>query len=131
MRYRRGDPYHRDRLLKDIAKPAALFVSPVILPVITPPRPLIKALEDRREFNPLGVLRPAAALRRTSRQIVVRNPPNQPARASLPSRLSFSYPPDISLCVRRKERREVLFAKRKARGSHARKRRNWFSFISC
>lgn len=47
-------------------------------------------------------------------------------------RLGFALPERVMRCVQRKERREVLFAKRKTgKGARSPKRRNYWSAISC
>lgn len=53
-------------------------------------------------------------------------------QASFRERLSFADMGRALVCVRRKERREVLFAKRRTgRGSRSRKHRNFYSNIRC
>lgn len=94
-------------------------------------RALVKTIEDRRRFHPLGVLRPPGALRRTSRRVVVSKP--RSAGFFPEPGLSFSVGRDIALCARRKERREIIFAKRKqGKGSRSFKRkRNYWSQVRC
>lgn len=93
-------------------------------------------IEDRRDFHPLDVFRPA---RTWSGQDA---PPVTPSkvsgggnrsRAFVAKGLSFRVPDDVLVCVRRKQRKEVLHALRKVgrgRGG-GRKRRNWWSSITC
>lgn len=92
-------------------------------------RALVRSIEDRRTWHPAGPIRPAGAVSRGSRRIVQGKsvpgffPPNN---------LRFSVPRDVAMCVRRKSRREVMFAKRKTRkGAGASRRRSWFSKIGC
>lgn len=94
--------------------------------------------EDRRQFHPDGVFQSPKVLFPPRSRVVARarqGPKAQnPVRGGLvrfPS-LSFSVPNKVLICVRRKQRKEVLFAKRKAgRGGQKRPRRNWYSEISC
>lgn len=93
--------------------------------------PSVLALEDRRFFAPVDTY-PRAQFHRSAR--IVASPNVNKDRANVvPSRIKFAVPPEVSLCVRRKMRRSVLFAKRlRGKGSRARKRhRNVFSSISC
>lgn len=93
-------------------------------------RALVRSLEDRRTFHPLRDLRPLGSVRKEARRIRV-----APAktRGLYPSAgLRFSDPKLVAKCVRRKERREVLFAsKRTGKGARARRRRDAFSGIGC
>lgn len=92
-------------------------------------RALAKSLEDRRRFHPLGALRPVAAVSRSARRLRI-----TPKRAGFfpEPGLSFSVPREVALCVRRKERREVIFAKRKGgKGARSRRRRNRWSDVRC
>lgn len=93
---------------------------------------LVRSLEDRRTWHPSGPLRPAGALSRSARTLVVER--SGPARWQdpLPGRVQFSVPEKVSGCVRRKERREVLFAKgHGGKGSRRAKRRNNWSDVKC
>lgn len=52
--------------------------------------------------------------------------------AGVPARLQFSAPKKVVLCVKRKMRREVIFAKNKAGGGPRKKpRRTMYSSFSC
>lgn len=97
-------------------------------------RAMVRALEDRRRFHPMRSLRPAAALRRSSRRLLVsQSPTSNLAGRFPPTGLSFAAPRKVAVCVRRKTRREVIFAMRKrGKGAASRKRRrNGFSQIGC
>jgi len=84
----------------------------------------VRSLEDRRLFHPERFRRPAASVLRTDRSVreVFRG-----KRAVM----MFSVPKRVSICVRRKERREVLFAKGKGGGGKRHPRRNYWSSVSC
>lgn len=100
------------------------FISPVVL------RPVVKSLEDRRTFHPLGRLRPAAALTRGSRALVSRGP----SFVYPTARVGFAAPAAVSICVRRHVRREALFGlNRVGAGKRVSKRRKYsaFSNVDC
>jgi hypothetical protein len=98
---------------------------------VVTPNPILM-LEDRRQWQPIDTSRrhrapvPAAALTRKDRRIV--SPLSRPAW-----NVSFAVPENISICHRRKRRREVLFARLKTgkNSSVKRKRKNWWSKVSC
>lgn len=90
-------------------------------------RSLFQEIEDLREYHPEGINRAARAISRSSarEKIGKESPFTRQVKA-------FVEPDRVALCVRRKRRREVLFAKRKTRkGSGGAKRLNWRSFIHC
>lgn len=93
----------------------------------TPWRAPLSLLEDRRRYHPAGPLRRPLALPQRAAQVVVRR--NRSFR--YPDVLRFEAPRRVVMCVRRKERREVIFAKRKFSGSGSPKHRNYWSSISC
>lgn len=94
-------------------------------------------VEDRRVFHPEGDLAPPRTTRGTTSRLVVA----EPAR-SLPSKDMFAHlrvpsgvqfeQPDVLICVRRQQRKEVLHATNKA-GKRGQKspRRSAFSDIKC
>lgn len=94
-------------------------------PVLRPPVELLE-VEDRRTFHPLGGFRPARSLGpRSDARVQVRR--FRPFRYS--DVFQFAVPDRVAVCVRRRERREVLHAKRSlGRGAG---RRNYWSGISC
>lgn len=94
-------------------------------------RAIVRALEDRRRYHPLGPYRPASAVSRSSRRLVVSRPGATQSRTRLPSGIRFADPQKVSLCVKRKTRREVIMAKGKGGGAHRRPRRNQFSDVKC
>lgn len=105
---------------------------PVVRPVRV--RTALQLIEDRRVFHPEGAFRPplSISIPRKSR-LVVRKAHFAKSRIStMPSTLGFRVPKRVALCVRRKERREVIHAKRLTRrGAGSKKRRNYWSAISC
>lgn len=126
-----------------------------LLPVVVP-RPrveiLLSRIEDRRTFHPDRV-RPARGLSRRAVRFMVSPPRASIRRAtarglhpsllqsralrssalSIPSGVSFHAPKTVLVCVRRKTRREVLFATNSTgKGARARRRRqSEFSDIGC
>lgn len=105
-------------------------------------RPLRSYLSDRRRWRPEPIgFRSALTIggRRAIHSVrpVIASSRPQKAKSKLsPSfpmeRRVFSVPKRVEVCVRRKERREVLFAKRRTgRGSRTPKRRNEWSDVKC
>lgn len=45
--------------------------------------------------------------------------------------IGFGDPSTVAICYRRKQRREVLFAKRRIRGRGGARRRSWRSMVKC
>lgn len=100
------------------------------------PRPLrflppVLQIEDRRSFH-FSPVRPAAALRRPAARLVARQPYRQWQPAQTRAVVAFQEPRLVSICERRRRRRETLFAlKRTKKGAGSPRRRNAFSDISC
>lgn len=96
----------------------------------------LSLFQDLRTWHPEGPARPAFAKPRSAARIVVSRGRQDRARRMGESPhpgLSFAAPDKVVLCVRRKRRKQVLFAKKKTgKGSRAKKRRrNYWSSISC
>lgn len=99
-------------------------------------QPLLN-FEDRRQYHPDPEPPAGVVLFRDARVLK----PSSPARRSpagvsiaelLPHGLQFDDARGVLVCVRRKRRREVLFAtKRNGRNGARRYRRNKFSEVSC
>lgn len=95
--------------------------------------PTILSLEDRRMFHPEDVPHPRGSLNRSSRLVVSVAPKARHISSGLPAHIKFNVPKEVALCVRRKQRRQVLFALRRT-GKGARKfyrRRNEWSNVRC
>lgn len=102
-------------------------------------------LEDRRTYHPEAYFRPARSRRRSDDAVVVstitpsRPPTKRDARFGRPSlfmprdKFRFTVPKHVAICIRRKQRRETLFALSKTeKGSRQRRRRrNHYSDVSC
>ena len=94
-----------------------------------PVRVALPAIEDRRRYHPLRSQRPTMRTdgRRTERLVL-----DAKHRPRLMHRLAFPDPQRVVTCVRRKERREVLFATGGAsKRNKKRRRRTWRSNIRC
>lgn len=110
------------------------------LPVNVGLRSPLLSYSDRREYHPDDFFAPLYSSSVFARDVVDKNV-NKAARSvrfrspfmSTPTRLGVRIPNKVALCVRRKVRREVIFAKRKfGAGSRARfRRRNYWSEVSC
>lgn len=101
-------------------------------------RALVREVEDRRMFyldtlyraqraHVLGLTQRAAKHFEKSERLIY-------GRAKYPfsnPKLGFTEPKQVPICVRRKERREVLLAKGKGGGNHKPPRRNNWSDVEC
>jgi len=109
------------------------------LPTLSPSNPwamsdysLLSEVEDRRTYHPDGPVRSPRDVRglRVSTSAAPR-PPKDPWAAT-PSRVAFSVPQEVLVCVRRKQRKEVLHALNKTgKSGQKRPHRNYFSDIQC
>lgn len=96
---------------------------------------LLSDIEDRRLFYPERA-RPARGLSKHASVIGIAPVPKTGAKRVggkyKPDVFRFNVPEKVAVCVRRKERREVLFAlKKRGKGSRSRRLRNEFSDVSC
>lgn len=83
-------------------------------------------IQDRRTWHPQRTFRPAVSLSGNRTRMVVSD-----ARGLSP-RVRFDASHRVVVCVRRKQRKEVMFALRKTgKGAKARRRRNRFSDMEC
>ena len=96
---------------------------------------LLSDIEDRRQFHPLDDIRPAKGLSRFGSMLHV-SPVGDRAKArkvqrSGPETFKFNIPSGVAVCVRRQQRREVLFAlKRSGKGSKSQSRSiNYYSHV--
>lgn len=95
--------------------------------------PVLREVEDRRLFTPARVRTAAPIFSRSSTRLVS---PQAATRGGFPSaRVGFAVPRDVAICVRRKQRKEVLhaskFGGKGAGGVSRRRRRNEFSYVDC
>lgn len=106
----------------------------------------LRALEDRRTYHPEGPFRPARGFF-SPRSRLVASPYPKPrpmprnkdrfgrlrdSWKSVPAYVAFEVPRQVAICVRRKIRREVMHAFKKAgKRGQKRKRLNWYSKVRC
>lgn len=86
----------------------------------------LTTFEDRRTFHPAPHIRPAFSTFRPSARVVARNPVAPAHRHPFQTKavLGFAQPRDVMVCVRRKQRKEVIFALNKTgKGARAREHR--------
>lgn len=113
-------------------------ISSLLAPPSVPssPIPLSYPIEDRRQYYPEPDFGPALSFGSIPAEVTSR-PIRRSQKATLRSYLSpevqaFKLPRGVAICIRRKQRREVLFAKKRTRSGRGRsKRRNLFSGVSC
>lgn len=121
-------------------------IKPKIRPItVTKPKNL-RPLEDRRTWHPLGPKRPARSVQNATHRLVSRGPGGKPLKskpspkallthptAYLSHAVGFHKAKSVLICIRRKIRKEVLFAlNRTGKGARARKhRRSEYSSIRC
>lgn len=111
----------------------------VRLPAVTalPPRLHfdLTPIEDRRQYHPLNVFRPARTVYGSPvGPLKVARPGRETkARFRLPVGIRFDVPAKVAVCVRRKRRKEVLHALKKVgKGSGGgKRRRNFWSGVQC
>lgn len=105
------------------------------LPLVATTPVNLLLFEDRRSFHPLGRVRPAFSVPRSGARLQARGGKRRlqaPRTPDIHPGLSFAVPDKVILCVRRKRRREVMFAIRKAgKRGQRRPRRNYWSSVSC
>lgn len=105
--------------------------------------PLLAEIEDRRQFHPEQDQQPVRRLSRRPNELQARDRPTrsrlqrdrfgETVRSQTKAIVGFADPARTVVCIRRKQRREVLHAKKqlKKRGGGGRRRTNWRSHISC
>lgn len=119
----------------------SLIAKPLGLPRPSPVRPVAKRatrqmslglfpeVEDRRFYHPLGTSAPAASFKKP-RHTLAAGKPFSPKVSPLIS--AFSAPSGVLICVRRKQRKEVLHALQKTgKVGQRRPRRSEFSSVQC
>lgn len=119
-------------VLRTFIKKSSVVPRPLL--TLIPPKDL-RPIQDRRTWSPTrhtsaaSIDRPHHKLR-----LPVRAGKAQLSRphGHLASQIGFDQPRKVLICIRRKTRKQVLFAKRRTRkGSRSRKHRNYFSEIQC
>lgn len=116
---------------------ATRSVRPVVLPSVFTFSPIL--LEDRRTFHPDGQFRLPAGRFRSDTRLVIKGGSNGKSKGSLrqvlynapPSTVGFSRPDRVAICVRRKTRRQVIFAAGVGGGRVRRGKRTYKSGFHC
>lgn len=121
---------NRERDVSTITRTERLLTAVDDIVRLARPVPLIE-VEDLRRFHPTPLFRPSMSIVQAKPSIDVK-PSRLVRTAPLSARAAFDEPHKVVVCVRRKVRREVLFAKRKTgRGARSPKRRNLWSDVKC
>lgn len=131
----------RDDLTSLLSQPP-LPVRPARFTV--PTLSVLRQIEDRRDYHPSGPKRAARTLLGTTAKVkrvptILRKGTNRLLKSVQSAsgvlgrdKVAFQMPERVVVCVRRKVRREVLFAKRATgKGSRSFKRRNEWSEVKC
>lgn len=130
-RHRRNAEFHRDPIAI-ASRPDRLvdaFLTPVRLSSLSldnvyadlsDRNAVIRSLDDRRAFHPDNTFRPVQSPTRWQRALLMGA-----------SRYHFRVPDKVTVCVRRKERREVLFATGGRSRVRRKKRYNYWSSVKC
>lgn len=103
--------------------------------------PLLRQIEDRRTWHPEGVARPARSFTSARHRLIalgqssgnkVRSSSRPWIGSSVPFSIGFADARRVLVCVRRRQRRQVLHAKRIAGRRGLRPPRyNYYSGVSC
>lgn len=133
------DPVSDDNLFPGGSADAFAVANPRLLSPLSPlsVNDPLNEIEDQRSYHPQG--RNRTPLYATGVfKVKDRSPSRRQAqygfrvRSQTKGVLAFANPSNVVLCVRRKTRREVLFAKRRnGAGGRRPRRRNWTTQISC
>lgn len=101
----------------------------------------LNQVQDFRRFHPEGEYRPLLNTQGFSARLEVRPPTHVKktrvpfTQTVLPTGIGFRAPMQLLVCIRRKQRREVLFAQeiagRRGLGRGKKQRRNDYSEVSC
>lgn len=113
--------------------PLSALLTPTVVPtVIDAPVTLLSEVDDLRTWHPDRMGRSVRTLAGTPARVQAATSGRAAVSPAVPVHVSFRSPSNVVECVRRSQRREVLFATRKFRkGSGSAKRRSWRSNIRC
>lgn len=128
------DQERDDDDIANLLAPGPVQPAPLLSPSSNPfgaTYDVLTDIEDRRTFHPDGYFREARDLSGTPTSARLRDTRSRTARHQVLALDDHRHP--VLVCVRRKQRREVIFAKRKHRkGAGARRRRrNYYSNVRC
>lgn len=127
----------RERDLSNVATAISAVLRPDLVETFRPVSlsPILREVEDLRSFHPEGAeRRPLSVFGQGATWNVVPSVARSLTTDStgrLPGTLRFNMPREVAVCVRRKVRRQVLWALGKAGGGSAKPRRTWRSNIKC
>lgn len=124
------------------SRPGASSLSRLTTLTVRLPRPIqslrhaapldLRHVEDRRRYHPSKILRSPKRVDGSRAMVGVSRGGAKAARHALPHKINFLVPKATVVCIRRKRRKEVLFAKRKTgKRGQRRPRRNFFSEVRC
>lgn len=94
----------------------------------------LSTIEDRRTYHPAGIYRNARSFNNSYHTLIIpKRKPSNIKKYSYPTHtIGFKQPDKVLICVRRKQRREILFAKNKTgRGGQKRPHYSYYSTIHC
>lgn len=136
-RRNRNKDHHDERETIDFATPVlrppkkpVQFVNPTVY-VPRSVKPKLNQIDDRRTFHPQKLSRPAKLVSGAPHRLKIKTGTRTP-KSALPHSVGFSAPAKVLICIRRKTRKQVLFAlKRTRKGSGSRKTRNYWSDVKC
>lgn len=99
---------------------------------VSPSSDFLTQVEDRRDFHPAPHVRPARSFFKSFHRLSLPQQTSLDDLWDVPTRVAFEQPHHVLVCVRRKMRKEVLHALKKAgrRGQKA-PRRSAYSDIQC
>lgn len=113
----------------------------VVQPIVhhtSPSASILSDIEDRRTYHPDGPARPARSLDRPTHTLTLPVHPknvnkSRASSSSLPTTVQFEAPRKVLVCIRRAQRKQVLFALNKTgKGAKAKRhRRSFYSSIRC
>lgn len=127
----------RNRTERDVSPIATTVLRPTLYSRVHDPVAHILGLRDARFFSFDSPFDDVSSPRRDQRFVVEGRNVNSDKRnvqrsSPFSNYFKFAVPEKVTVCVRRKQRREVLFAKRKTgKGAKARRRRNYYTAIHC
>lgn len=100
-------------------------------PSSTSVRSISPEIEDRRTFRPDGAAKHTRSSRRSRIPLVAHDTRGIRSNFSVPVHVAFKAPRYVAVCVRRKQRREVLLAKGFGGGKHRKPKLNSYSNVRC
>lgn len=131
---RRSSPYDVSFSQRDVPIPSLAKLRANFLNLAELQRRLVLLSEDRRQYDPVGDYRWPRGLSRLASTVKLKrsNVYNGASNRLQRDVFRFAVPEKVAICVRRKMRREVLFAERQIHsGAGARRARNYYTDVSC